>query len=462
MGGSTVEELFTGSASAVAFDDGTELTTVELWDDGCRVAAWLAADGVRRGDRVAARMANGPDYVRLLAACAAGGFVLVSVNTRYADAEADALVHRSGARLTLTELTDSWRDVEPMSPVGTADEPFVVFTTSGTTSAPKMVLHRQRSVADHAAEVAAAFGYDAGSVVLVVMPLCGTFGLASLAGALAGGSRTIVTDYDLTRTAELIESEQVTAMNGSDDLFHRLLERTADLSSLRLAGYARFNSSLDGIVERAAAAGATLTGLYGMSEVQALFALRDPAGDATDRSRAGGTLTSPHASYRIVDGELQVAGPSLFAGYLAEGGERIDEELTARHHDGAWFRTGDLAEPDDDRTFEFVARLGDALRLGGFLVAPAEIEAVLMEVAGVTAAEVVAVDRPGGARAVAFVIAPDGFDEPAALERCRARLAHYKVPVRVLTIDEFPTTPSANGTKIRKVELRDLATRALT
>ena len=462
--GSTIEALFTGSAATLVFDDGSEHSARSLWGDGLRVAGWLHGEGVRRGDRVAVRMPNGPDYVRLLAACGAGGFVLVSVNTRYSDVEADELASRSGATLTLTELADGWRTVDPAElgdPVGSADDPYVVFTTSGTTSRPKMVLHRQRSIAEHAVDVAGAFGYDADSVVLVVMPLCGTFGLASLTGAVAGDSRVVVTDYDLATTAALIERERVMATNGSDDLFHRLLDRHTDLTSLRLGGYARFNTSLDGIVARADDAGATLTGLYGMSEVQALFALRDPSGDAESRAKAGGTLSSARADYRVVDGELQVRGPSLFAGYLAEGGAHIDDELTGRHHDGGWFRTGDLAESEDGHTFEFLARMGDVLRLGGFLVAPTEIETVLVGIDGVEAAEVVAVDRPGGARAVAFVIAPGGIDEAAAIARCRERLARYKVPVRVLTIDAFPTTQSANGTKIQKVKLRELAAAAL-
>lgn len=466
MGGSSIEELFAGSSSTVVFDDGAEHTAASLWEDGRRIAAWLRADGIVPGDRVAVRMRNGADYVRLLAGCAAGGQVLVSVNTRYGDTEAEDLVVRSGAHRTITELDPAWRSTAPLDPVGSADDPFVVFTTSGTTSRPKMVLHRQRSIAEHAEDVAVSFGYGLDDVVLVVMPLCGTFGLASLTSALAGGARTVVTDYELSRTADLIARERVTAVNGSDDMYHRLLEHDADLSSLRLGGYARFNTSLDGIVARAETAGATLTGLYGMSEVQALFALRDPSGDAATRSRAGGTLTSSRADYRVVDGELQVRGPSLFAGYLAEGGGAVDEELTARHHTGrrdedGWFRTGDLAAPQGDRTFEYVSRIGDVLRLGGFLVAPAEIEAVLMGIDGITAAEVVAVDRPEGARPVAFVIAPDGLDEAAAIDRCRARLARYKVPVRVLGIDEFPTTASANGTKIQKVKLRELARSAL-
>lgn len=462
----TIEDVFTSSTAVIAFDDGSEQSAADLWGDGLRVAGWMQRLGLATGDRIAVRMSNGPDYVRLLAACGAGGFVLVSINTRYSDAEADDLTRRSGARSTITGLGADWRDVDPVVPVGRADDPYVVLTTSGTTSRPKMVLHHQRSIAEHATDVAVAFGYgahhvDGEPVELVVMPLCGTFGLTSLTGAIAGGGRVVVTDYDLDRTSALFGRERVTAVNGSDDLFHRLITAGTDLSSLRVGGYARFNSSLDGIVGRADVAGATLTGLYGMSEVQALYALRDPSGSIDDRSRAGGTLSSPRAEYRIVDGELQLRGPSLFAGYLAEGGEEIDDELTSRHHQDGWFRTGDLAEAENDRTFEYLARMGDVLRLGGFLVSPAEIEAVLMEESGVEGAEVVAVDRPGGARPVAFVIAPSGFDESAAIDRCRTKLARYKVPVRVIAVDEFPTTASANGTKIKKNELRDLAARHL-
>lgn len=460
-----VIDLFARSGSTIRFDDGTVTPSSELAVEARRLATVLAADH-RPGDRIAIRMPNGRDYVRLLLACAAGGFVAVSVNTRYSDAEADELVGRSGARHVDPAVVGSgWSDADPHPVVARRDDPFVVFTTSGTTSRPKMVLHRQASIADHAVDVARGFGYRTDDTALVAMPLCGTFGLASLLGPVAAGSSVVVTDFELDRTARLIPDRRVTCLNGSDDMFHRLLGVGADLSSIRLGGYARFNTSLDGIVERAEAAGATLAGLYGMSEVQALFALRDPRSDATERARSGGTLVSPLAAHRIVDGELQLRGPSAFAGYLAEGGDRIDTELTGAAHDGDWFRTGDLAVdagPDDPpRSFEYVTRLGDVLRLGGFLVSPSEIEDALMEVTGVDAAQVVAVDLPSGARPVAFVIAPGGVDEEAAIEHCRHRLARFKVPVRVVPIAEFPTTPSANGTKIQRVRLRELAAAVL-
>ncbi|MGK0275345.1 MAG: fatty-acyl-CoA synthase [Ilumatobacter sp.] len=462
-----VLDVFEGSDSYLDFDDGTSRSARELADDGCRLATWLSAQGLQPGDRIPIRLPNGIAYIRLLLACAAGGFVAVSVNTRYSDDEAADLVERSGARpvevaASSDGVPDPWTSVTPMERVRRREDPFVVFTTSGTTSRPKMVLQRQSSIADHAVDAAARFGYRSDDTVMAVMPLCGTFGLGSLMAAVAVGCRVIVNDFVLTRTAALIASERVTCLNGSDDMFHRLLGHGADLSSVRLGGYARFNTSLDGIVERAAAAGATLTGLYGMSEVQALFTLRDPDGDAASRTRAGGTLSSSHASYRIVDGELQLRGPSLFAGYLAEGGEQINAELTADHHDDGWFRTGDLAEADGEHSFEYIARMGDVLRLGGFLVSPTEIEAVLMDDDAVAAAQVVAVDMPSGARPVGFVVGVrTGFVESAAIDRCRERLARYKVPVRVLVIDEFPTTPGPNGTKIQKTELRAIAARLL-
>ena len=450
--------VFEGSSSTIVFDDGDEITARELAEQGRAVGGAWRAVGVAEGDRIALRMPNQADYVLALLGCASIGAVAVSVNTRYSDAEAGELVERSGAGLVVRggDLPDA---ADGRASGSRRDDPFVVFTTSGTTSRPKMVVHRQRSIVDHASDVVTAFGYAPDDVIMVAMPLCGTFGLASLFAAVASGARVVVSDYETDQVARTIERERVTCLNGSDDMFHRLLEHGADLSSIRLGGYARFNTSLDGIVARAEAAGATLVGLYGMSEVQALFSVRPTDAAVADRERAGGRLSSPQAAYRIVDGELQLRGPSLFDGYLAEGGDGVDQALTAGAFDDGWFRTGDLASVDDDRTFEYLARMGDVLRLGGFLVSPAEIEAALMEVPGVTAAQVVAIERPNGARPVAFVLTRDGspVDEPTAITHCRERLAIYKVPVRVVTVDEFPTTPSANGTKIQKTKLRDLA-----
>lgn len=111
----------------------------------------------------------------------------------------------------------------------------------------------------------------------------------------------------------------------------------------------------------------------------------------------------------------------------------------------------------------FIARLGDALRLSGFLVSPAEIEDVLLQHASVESAQVVGVDTAAGVKPVAFVIPKAGadFDEPALIAHCAAHIAKFKVPLRVCALEAFPVTPGANATKIQKAKLRELAQKLL-
>lgn len=440
------------------------------------------------GDRVAVYADNSLNYLRCITAAAAGRFVLVSVNRRYSPDEARRLVERSGASMVVTDAEPSIFDIGvPIVPINSIvrpsglpvkvgaepADPFIVFTTSGTTSEPKMVMHEQRSIAAHAPEAGANMGYRDDDRVLVALPLCGVFGFNGFTAAVASDATIWLADrFDATSMADLVDHKQITGMLGTDDMFHRMLETPADLSSLRVCGYGRFNPSLEDVVQRAEDRDVILTGVYGMSEVQALYTVRDPAESAAGRQRAGGTLSSPSASVLIVDpetleavptgteGELLVAGPSLFAGYLDEGGEAIAVERTeAAHHlakGERWFRTGDLAVVEDDDSVTFITRIGDVLRLGGFLVSPSEIESVVLELDGISEAVAVAVARPEGVRPAVVVIADHEPDTAAVIAHCSERLAKFKVPIAVVRVDELPTTPSANGTKIRVTELRDL------
>ena len=456
-----VADLFSSSDAVLVFDSGDEITSKALVSRAEQQLRQLRSQGFNQGDRMALHRGNDIEALELLLAAALGGIVVVAVNTKYSPVEVDDLVHRSGARhpdLSVTNEADA--DVQ----TDALDNPFIIFTTSGTTSKPKMVLHHQRSIVEHTIEIVEHFEYSTSDTILMALPLCGTFGLSSLLAAVASGARVLVHQFSVDGTPALTQRERITAMNGSDDMFHRLLLANADLSHLRISGYAQFNTSLSDIVSRADEKGARLTGLYGMSEVQALFSLRDPDLDTAGRSRAGGTLVSPRAAARVVDGELQLRGPSLFAGYLQEGGAAVDDNLTSEHRvtddeGNVWFKTGDLAEMDDERTFHYISRLGDILRLGGFLVAPAEIAEALCSAPGIADAQVVAVGLETGSRPVAFVIPEEGavIDEEAVIDHCRGRLARYKVPVRIVPLNEFPITDGPNGVKIRLTELRDHA-----
>jgi fatty-acyl-CoA synthase len=265
-------------------------------------------------------------------------------------------------------------------------------------------------------------------------------------------------------------------MNGSDEMYLRMLDEGDDdtpFQTLRACGFAAFTGDPADVVRRCDARGIPLIGAYGMSEVQALFAMRDPAAPAEVRMRGGGTPVSPQTSVRVRDpesgqllppgeqGELEVKGPSMMLEYLG------DPEATAKTltEDG-FIRTGDLGTMDGDdvgrNAFTYLSRMGDTLRLGGYLVAPEEIANFLEGHVSVAGAQVVGVDGvPGrrGTQAVAFVIpaALSTYSESELQAHCAAGLAKFKVPARIFAVEAFPVTESANGVKVQRGKLRELA-----
>jgi fatty-acyl-CoA synthase len=503
----SLPQLFSRLSRVVVCDsDGdSDVSGRALSEQVNRLCGGLEEWGIRRGDRIAVWLPNGVPYITFLWAAARLGVVIVSVNTRFRSSEVTDIVGRSGARLLvvdpsflgidfagiLARVDTQKLDIEAVVSLGgpvkgpwptigwdeliTAtpsdidrshpSRPWIVFTTSGTTSAPKLVLHRQDSPAQHACDLQDWVGPS----VLAAVPLCGVFGYTMLLGAMGRGAELITMPvFESVIAAAAIERYGITTFHGSDEMLFRIVETGHDLSSLGPVGYARFNNALEGVVAAASEAGVNAVGLYGMSEVHAVFAQR--VTEPRERSAVpGGQLISARARARVVDaetgkelvagedGELQLRGPSMFAGYLASGGEEIDQELTDKHFVDGWFRTGDLARMEDPTTFEYLARLGDVLRLGGFLVNPAEIEDCLLQDPTIEAVQVVGIDLSGGARPVAFVTSKEVIDEEALRTRCRTALAAYKVPLRILQLDAFPVTPSANGSKIQKVRLREMA-----
>ena len=469
---------------AAVIHDGDTSSAAELDERAARVAGGLAAAGIGAGDRVALWLPNRPEWLELHLALARLGALTVAVNTRFRAHELRDLLERSGARALafapgfkgiafeaiLAEAGveidairvgeagyDALRAHEPAGDASDPDAPCVAFTSSGTTGRPKLVVHAQRGIVAHARAVAAGFGYDAPDcVALAMLPLCGVFGYDSALGALAGGAPVVLQEaFDAGEAARLVERHRVTHANGSDAMVLRLLAAAPD-PPLREAGFAAFDGDPRAVVDAGDAAGTTAYMCYGSTEVQALLAHAPQDGPPERRAIAGGAPVSPETTVRVAaDGELEVRGPSVMAGYL--GDERPD--LT---EDG-FLRTGDLGRELGDGGFAFTARRGDALRLGGFLVSPREIEAFLEQDDDIAEAAVVAVEHEGAPRPVAFAVVRDGavLDEAGVLERCRARLAAFKVPRRVLELGELPSTDSPNGRKVQRSALRRLAAEAL-
>ena len=409
--------------------------------------------------RIAIWLENCPEWVEAAHAVRHRGALAIAVNTRFRAREVQDILRRAEA--TAIVVSDALRDeldqvdapaLEHVLAPGELeadgpdrsdpDAPWMVFTSSGTTGAPKLVVHTQGGIDAHAAAVADSFGYRApDAVVLCMLPLCGVFGFCTLAGALAAGCPYVLLEaFDAAKASALIAEHRVTHTTGTDEMIRRLLEH--ETGTLREAGFAAFNLEPRALVDAAQERGIALYQCYGASEMQALVAHAPRDAPPERRAVAGGRPVSDAIAVRVRDEEIQVRGPNVMAGYL--GDEAATREAFT---DDGFYRSGDLGRETEDG-FAFVTRRGDALRLAGFLVEPREIESFLETLDGVEAAQVVEVEG----RPVAFVI---GDAEPEAIvERCQAELAGYKAPRTVIGVDAFPTTPSANGERVQRAELR--------
>ena len=349
----------------------------------------------------------------------------------------------------------------------------VAFSTSGSTGRPKLAAHTSRAVAVHAAAVAAAGDWQPGDVTLCALPLTGVFAFVpAMAAILSGGTCLLEPSFDPERIVADMGRYGVTHVIGADDIVAQLMEKwrakpPAEAAWRRLL-IADFNGrSLEVAQWAEDSLSVKVSGVYGSSELFALAALWPLGTESPRRWRGGGALVSPAMEVRCADpdsnetmavgeaGELQFRGYNVVDDYLGAPGMR-PTQLTA---DG-WFRTGDLGVLHANDTFDFVCRMGDSLRLKGFLVEPAEIEARIGEFPAVELVKVVGLRLDSGqTEAVAFIQLRKGAAAlPGAIQEwCAQGLARHKVPRTVHFVEAMPTTSGVNGTKIRTAELRQWA-----
>ncbi|MCY4065933.1 MAG: AMP-binding protein, partial [Rhodospirillaceae bacterium] len=494
--GPSIPTFCAASATQVTFR-GRTVAIAELARQADDAARALRRLGVGRGDRIALWLPNCPEWFTLFIAAARIGAIAVMVNTRYRSAEVADIVGRSGAKALFLwpdfrgiDFPAILADIDPADvgslaavvsvfPAGGEGHPaqlggvpamgfgeftdrgaapdlllpggdglpeagVAIFTTSGTTDKPKFVLHSQQSATRHALDVIRAFGMTGdASPLLQTLPLCGVFGFCWAMAAIAAGRPLLLEESFSAETSDAaIRGRRIIHLIATDDMLHAMLDLDADrtaLRSLRMAGFAAFSGDPGALMDRCEAHGVPLVGLYGMSEVMALFAAQPPDAPRGQRIRAAGRPVCPDTVVRVRDpetgallgkgetGALEIRTPNRMLGYFGNP----DATAEAIDDDG-FLRTGDAGYLDETG-FVFLARMGDALRLGGFLVAPEEIMARIEEVAGVAASQVVGVTAGGKPRCAAFVIPEAGaaISEAAVIGHCRAGLAAYKAPVAV-------------------------------
>lgn len=453
-----------------------------------RTAAGYRSRGFAPGERAAIWAPNSIDWVVAALAVSYAGGTLVPLNSRYTGHEAADIVERSGATLVvvadgflgrhqvdelraasdlsgvrdlvdiaaLAELAAEPGDIDGVAATVGPDDVADILFTSGTTGRPKGAMSAHRQTVGVARAWGELGGVTADDRYLVVNPFFHSFGykVGIVTGLTTGATLYPLATFDLERTMELIETERISVLPGAPAIYQSLLTAPGradrDLSSLRLAvtGAAVVPVVLIEQMREELGIDQVVTA-FGMTEAVVVTMARD--GDEAELVATTCGRAIPRMETRIdaptpgESGELLVRGDYVMLGYLddpAATAEAIDAE--------GWLHTGDVGVLDEAGNLRITDRLKDMYISGGFNVYPAEVEQALMRMDGVDDVAVIGVpDERMGEVGKAYVVGSASGEDVIAF--ARERLANFKVPRFVETVDALPRNLSG---KVLKTELR--------
>jgi acyl-CoA synthetase (AMP-forming)/AMP-acid ligase II len=326
-------------------------------------------------------------------------------------------------------------------------DPLAIVYTSGSTSAPKGVVHTHAGLLGHQRNLNAIRGLTTADKLFCNSPFfwIGGFAFGLLATLVAGSTLVCSNAGDPGQTLDLLEAEKPTMTNGFAAGIAHLADHPSfagrDLSSMR-------RGNLYPIMDPAArpADPELRHNMLGMTEAGSVLLISDDESDQPESRRGSFGKPAPGFDAMILDpdasgvGELCIRGPYVMQRYYKRSREECFDA------DG-WFHTGDLVRTDDDGFFYFVGRLSAMLKTAGANVSAAEVEKAIATVTGGAVAHVVGIpDAQRGQLVAAVVVMPDGatFDEAALRERLKEELSSYKIPKRFIALahNEIPLLSS--------------------
>ncbi len=347
-------------------------------------------------------------------------------------------------------------------------DPSDVLFTSGTTGRPKGVVMSHGQTVRLFREWSDFAGLERGDRYLIVNPFFHMFGYKAgwLASLMRGATILPVPVFDVPAVLSLVERERITFLPGPPTLYRSILDHpdrgAFDLGSLRVAVTGAADIPVTLIEEmRAELPFRSILVGYGLTEAGTCTGSRPDDDAETIATTVGRAMPGFDVVVADADGqelargeagELLVRGHGVMQGYLD------DPDATAAAIDERGFlHTGDLATMDERGVVRIVGRLKDMILVGGFNVYPAEVENTLVAHDAIGQVAVVGLpDARMGEVPVAYVVPAAGaaIDADAIVAWTRERLANYKVPRHVVSLDALPV--NATG-KVVKQELRDRA-----
>jgi acyl-CoA synthetase (AMP-forming)/AMP-acid ligase II len=482
----------------VVIDPGSRISYDELDATTIDLAASFIEAGVGRGTRVGLIMPNSVRWVQVAIALTRIGAVLVPLSTLLKAGELVAQLRaasvqfllsveefrghrylddvRAVTQLELPALRQVWPldrlarathseaargIVDPMTETVTAADPLVIMFTSGSSGAPKGVIHSHGNALRAVRSGLAARCITSETRLYLPMPFfwVGGFGSGILSALLAGA--TLVTE-EIPRpetTLRLLETERVTLFRGwpdqAEELARHAQEVGADLSALR-------SGSLEALLppEQRAAPGARAT-LFGMTEAFGPYC-GYPA-DTDMPATAWGSCGKPFSGMevRIVDpdngepvpagivGMIQIRGPHTLRGICGRSREDL---FTA---DG-FYPTGDLGHLDEDGFLFYHGRSDDMFKVSGATVYPSEVERALRTIDGVQNAYVTNVSGAAGQRVGAVLVCSSALTAEQLSGSARERLSAFKVPTMWLLLESDDDVPRGATGKVDAHRLREV------
>jgi malonyl-CoA/methylmalonyl-CoA synthetase len=478
----------------LATPEGRRYKYVDLRAASGRIASALRGLGVQVGDRVAVRVEKSAEAVLLYIACLRLGAAFVPINIACSPNEVEYFLKDSRPRVavadpagrTLLEPLAKSAAVEHFVTLGVdgggslaelarrseviaqsernvgPDSLAAIVYTSGTTGRSKGAMLTRANLASNAAVLAESWRFTGQDVLLHALPLFHVHGLfAAINTVLASGSAMVLmSKFD--PAAAVRHLADVTVFMGVPTHYTRLLQE----AGLNRATTARLRLFVSGSAPLLAEThqeffrrtGHQILERYGMTET--LMNTSNPYEGPRVPGSVGPPL--PGVAVRVINGEtgsvettpdaigtLEIKGPNVFAGYWQDE-EKTRSEFTA---DG-WFKTGDLGRIDRSGYVHIVGRVKDLVISGGYNVYPKEVESELDAVPGVAESAVFGVTHPDfGEGVTAAVVLEVGasLSEADILNSIRSRLARYKLPKRILFVDELPRNTMG---KVQKNVLR--------